>query len=160
VARQVNGDGALELGLMEDQFVTTTAAYHTTATTSASSWWIMQMIALPLAGGGGTNAQALTAPTGLTATVASNSEIDLSWTGSTDNIGVTGYLIERCGGGACTNFVQIASVPPALTTYNDSGLAPSATYTYRVRATDMATLEGAYSVAATASTATAATISH
>lgn len=152
-ARQINGGGTSGLGLMEDQFVTTTAAYHATAPTSPSSWWIMQMIALSLAGGGGSNTQALTAPTGLTAVAASSSEVDLSWTGSTDNTGVAGYLIERCPGLACTSFVQIASVPAGTTLYSDLGLAPSTTYSYRVRATDVATLESAYSANATATTA-------
>jgi hypothetical protein len=32
----------------------------------------------------------------LTATAASSAQINLSWTASTDNIGVTGYRIERC----------------------------------------------------------------
>jgi Fibronectin type III domain len=112
----------------------------------------MQLIALPLAGGGGSNTQALTAPTGLTATTASGSEIDLSWTGSTDNVGVAAYLVERCPGSNCANFAQIASVPGATTVYSDTGLVPASTYTYRVRATDVATLDSAYSSTASATT--------
>ena len=37
-------------------------------------------------------------PTGLGATAISSSEIGLSWTASTDNVGVTGYRVERCSG--------------------------------------------------------------
>jgi hypothetical protein len=33
----------------------------------------------------------------------------MSWNASGDNIGVTGYLIERCSGASCTDFVQIAA---------------------------------------------------
>ena len=40
---------------------------------------------------------------------ASSSQINLSWTASTDNVGVTGYLVERCQGAGCTNFAQIAT---------------------------------------------------
>src|SRR5262249_41223766 len=35
-------------------------------------------------------------PSGLTATVMSSSQINIAWTASTDNVGVTGYLVERC----------------------------------------------------------------
>ena len=85
--------------------------------------------------------------------MASANEIDLSWTGSTDNTGVTAYLIERCPGNGCQNFAQITSVPATTTTYSDSNLAPATTYRYRVRASDVATLESAYSATATATTA-------
>jgi hypothetical protein len=74
-----------------------------------------------------------TAPTNLTAT-ASGTTITLNWTASTDNVGVTGYLVERQDPGS-TSFVQIGTTTTA-TTYNDSGLAANSTYSYRVRATD------------------------
>jgi hypothetical protein len=108
---------------------------------------------LRLAGGGDTNTQALTAPSGLTANAASGSQVNLSWAGSTDNIGVTAYLIERCAGASCGNFAQIGSVPAALTSYSDTAVLPATTYTYRVRATDVATLMSAYSATAGAVTA-------
>src|SRR5262249_31104168 len=60
------------------------------------------------------------APSGLTATAASGSQINLVWTASTDNVGVTGYLVERCQGAGCTNFAQIAT--PTGTTFNNTGL--------------------------------------
>ena len=78
--------------------------------------------------------QAPTAPTGLTATAASQSQIDLGWTASTDNVALTGYRVERCQGATCTNFAQIAT--PIATTYSDTGLLAAATYRYRVRAED------------------------
>ena len=46
--------------------------------------------------------------TGLTATAAGPTQINLAWTASTDNVGVTGYRVERCQGSGYTNFVQIA----------------------------------------------------
>ena len=77
-----------------------------------------------------------TAPTGLGATASGSSQITLNWTAATDNVGVTGYGLERCQGAACTTFAQIAT--PSGTTYNDTGLLPSTTYQYQVRATDAA----------------------
>jgi len=91
-----------------------------------------------------------TAPSGLTATVISATQINLSWTASTDNVGVTGYRVERCSGASCTTFAQIGT--PTATTYNDMGLAPSTSYSYRVRATDAAGNLSSYSSTAGAST--------
>src|SRR5207302_919194 len=51
--------------------------------------------------------QAPTAPTNLSATAASWSQINLSWTASTDNVGVTGYPVERCQGAGCTSFAPV-----------------------------------------------------
>src|SRR5438876_1194011 len=36
-----------------------------------------------------------TTPSGLTATVAGSSGANLSWSASTDNVGVTGYIVDR-----------------------------------------------------------------
>ena len=147
--------GTLGTDLIEDESVTTTGAYHASAAIPVSSWWLMQFVALQLANGGDTNTQALTAPSGLTATAGSGSQINLSWTGSTDNIAVAGYLIERCAGVDCANFVQVGSVAAAVTSYGDVGLQASTPYTYRVRATDVATLMSAYSAVASAATTAA-----
>jgi chitodextrinase len=68
-------------------------------------------------------------PTNLTATAVSSSQIDLSWSASTDNVGVTGYKVYRGGS-------QIATT--TSTTYSDTGLTPSTTYTYTVTAYDAA----------------------
>ena len=91
-----------------------------------------------------------TAPTNLTATAASTTQINLSWTASTDNVGVTGYKVERCSGAACANFVQIAT--PTGITLNDTGLMASTSYSYRVRANDAAGNNSAYSNTASATT--------
>jgi chitodextrinase len=92
-----------------------------------------------------------TVPSNLTATSASPTQINLSWTASTDNVGVTGYLLERCTGATCSNFVQVGT--PATTTFNDTGLLGSTTYSYRVRATDASNNFSAYSNTALATTA-------
>ena len=54
------------------------------------------------------------APGTLTATAVGAGEINLSWGAATDNVGVTGYRIERCQGAGCTSFAQIG--PRAGTT--------------------------------------------
>ena len=94
-----------------------------------------------------------THPSGLTATAAGATQINLSWTASTDNVGVTGYRVERCQGAACVNFVQVAT--PTGVSHADSGLTANTTYRYRVRATDVAGLLSGYSTIASATTAAA-----
>ena len=91
-----------------------------------------------------------TPPTNLAANAVSTTQVNLSWTASTDNVGVTNYLLERCTGASCTNFAQVAT-PPG-TTYNDTGLTANTTYRYRVRATDAAGNLSGYSNIATATT--------
>ena len=94
-----------------------------------------------------------TTPTNLSATPAGGTQINLSWTASTDNIGVTAYYVERCQGNGCASFTQIASTSGV--TYNDVGLSAGASYTYRVRATDAASNLSAFSTPASASTPSA-----
>ena len=83
-------------------------------------------------GGGGGDTTAPSAPPNLTATAVSSTQINLSWTASTDNVGVTGYQIERCTGTGCSNFALLTTV--TTTSYNNTGLAASTTYRYRLRA--------------------------
>src|SRR5207245_2254749 len=94
-----------------------------------------------------TDTQPPTAPANLTAT-ASGSQINLSWTASTDNVGVTGYMVERCQSASCATFAQLAT--PTTTTFSDTGLAASTSYSYRIRATDPAAYTSPYPTVATA----------
>src|SRR2546425_1113195 len=82
-------------------------------------------------------------PTNLSASAVSSSQMNLSWTASTDNVGVAGYTIYRGGS-------QIATT--SLTSYSDTGLSPSSTYSYTVVAYDAAGNVSALSVAASAAT--------
>ncbi len=79
-------------------------------------------------------------PANLTATATSGSQINLTWTASTDNIGVTGYRIRRCQGVGCSNFAQVAAISPT-TTYSDTGLTSATSYSYQVTAVDAANNE-------------------
>ena len=117
--------------IAEDRMVTARGSYSATAPVSPSGEWIMQMVAFRAASGDSTPP---TAPSAL-GTSVNGTQITLSWTASTDNVGVTGYLLERCQGASCSTFTQIAT--PTATTYSDLGLAPGS-YSYRVRATDAA----------------------
>ena len=90
----------------------------------------------PVGGSGPADTTPPTDPTGLSATAVSQSQVNLAWTGSTDNVAVTGYRVERCLGAACTTFVQVGA--PTGTSFNDTGLGAAATYRYRVRAADAA----------------------
>jgi len=70
-----------------------------------------------------------TTPTGLSATAVGSTVVNLSWSASTDNVGVTGYIVRRDG-------VQVAT--PTSTIYSDTGLSASTAYSYTVAARDAA----------------------
>ena len=82
-------------------------------------------------------------PSGLIANAASSTQINLSWTASTDNVTVTGYKIYR-------NSTQVATT--AGTSFQDTGLTPSTSYSYSVSAYDAAGNNSAPSTAASATT--------
>ncbi|GAA0593401.1 alkaline phosphatase [Kribbella sandramycini] len=73
--------------------------------------------------------QAPTVPTGLASTGVTATTAGLSWTASTDNVGVTGYDVLRNG-------TQVAT--SETTSYTDTGLTGDTTYSYTVRARDLA----------------------
>jgi hypothetical protein len=100
-------------------------------------------------------AAAPTAPTSLTATVASSVQINLSWTDNSNN--ETLFSIERAPGGT-TSFAEIATVGAGITTYQNTGLSASTSYDYRVRANNSAGYSG-YSNTANAKTNDATTYS-
>ena len=66
----------------------------------------------------------------------SQSQVNLAWTASTDNVAVANYRVERCQGATCTTFVQVGT--PTGAAFNDTGLTAATTYRYRVRAADAA----------------------
>src|SRR5437899_7455827 len=90
------------------------------------------------------------APGTLTGSAVGSSQVSLSWGSASDNVGVSGYQLERCQGSGCSSFVRLAS--PAGSSYDDSGLAAGTSYSYRVRASDAAGNLGAYSNIATTTT--------
>jgi len=92
------------------------------------------------------------APSGLGAAMVSATQINLSWTASTDNVGVAAYSVERCQGAGCSNFVEVGT--PTSASFSSTGLAPGVTYLFRVRARDAVPLYSGYSGTASATTAT------
>jgi C1A family cysteine protease len=89
------------------------------------------------------------APTGLAASTVSSSQIDLTWTDNTGD--ETGFKIERCMGVGCSDFSQIATAGADVTSYSNTGLTASTSYSYRVRAFNVGGDSG-YSETATAVT--------
>ena len=77
------------------------------------------------------DAVAPTAPTNLTATAVagSDSSLNLSWAPATDNVGITGYEIDRNG-------VQVGAT--TASSFTDTGLDAGQTYQYAVIASDAA----------------------
>ena len=68
-------------------------------------------------------------PTGLAATAVSDTQVNLSWAASTDNVGVTGYKVFRNG-------AQVGTT--SNTSYQDTGLSGGTTDSYTVAAYDAA----------------------
>ncbi len=124
-------------GLGPGTYYFAVTAYNTSAQESAFSSEVSKVID---ATGDSTSPSV---PTNLTAVPMSASQINLSWTPSTDNIAVTGYRIYRNGS-------QVSSA--TTNAYSDVGLPASTTYTYTVSAYDEAGNASAQSTAATATT--------
>ncbi|MEO9870151.1 extracellular catalytic domain type 1 short-chain-length polyhydroxyalkanoate depolymerase [Ekhidna sp.] len=76
----------------------------------------------------------LDAPTAITASANSFSQIDLNWTDNETN--ETGYIVERAGN-ANGPFTTIANLGINATTYSDTGLDQLTTYFYRVSVTNV-----------------------
>lgn len=99
-------------------------------------------------GGGGGGATVPAAPTGLTATPLSTTEIRLAWVDNATN--ETEYRVEVQAPGE--SFVDIGAVGANTTGADVFGLSPATSYNFRVRARN-ATGNSAYSNTATATTA-------
>src|SRR6266496_6717425 len=79
--------------------------------------------------GGGGDTSPPTAPANLTVTGKTSSSVSLSWTASTDNVGVTAYDLYNATTLATSGTTTAATI---------TGLAPSTTYTFTVKARDAA----------------------
>lgn len=101
-----------------------------------------------------TTSPALNAPSDLTATAVSSSQIDLTWVDNSSN--ETGFEIERSTTSG-SGFSLINTTAANATTYSDTGRTASTTYYYRIRAINA---EGstAYTSEAIATTTAAGTI--
>lgn len=87
------------------------------------------------------------APSGLSATAASSSQINLSWSAGSGT--VSGYTVERCQGAGCASFAAVGT--STTTSFSDSGLSAGTSYSYRVFASNAGGDSG-YSNTASATT--------
>jgi chitodextrinase len=99
-----------------------TGTTFTTQTVSSTA----ATVAISLSGG---DTSPPTVPGNLTATSVLANSVSLSWSPSTDNVGVTGYRVKRGG-------VDIGST--ASTSFTDGTVSPGTTYLYSVVAYDAA----------------------
>jgi len=118
----------------------TTASYSDTGLTASTSY-SYRVDATNASGTSGFSSTATgstgaapTVPSNVAATVISSTQINVSWTASTDSGGISDYIIQRCEGVGCTNFVQVGT--STTTTYTDTGVSAGAVYSYRLEATD------------------------
>ena len=91
-------------------------------------------------------------PASLSASAASSSQINLSWSASTDNVAVTNYRIFRDG-------AAVAVIGNVTSYQNNTGLSASTSYSYAVQALDAAGNGSVQSTTVTAITLAAATSS-
>jgi len=94
------------------------------------------------------------APSNLTATAISSSQINLGWTDNASN--ETGFKVER-GPSSTGPWTQIGNAGAGASSFPDTSVAASTTYAYRVRATNAAG-DSAYSNTSTATSQAAATL--
>jgi mannan endo-1,4-beta-mannosidase len=115
----------------------TTDGVHPNSTTGIqkieSRWFPAVVAALPSGGG---DTQPPSAPGTPTGTAVTSTSATLTWSASTDDVGVAGYDVYRATGASGGTFTLVGS--PTTTTFTDTGLAASTTYRYQVRARDAA----------------------
>ncbi|KKR45511.1 MAG: Alpha amylase catalytic region [Parcubacteria group bacterium GW2011_GWA2_40_14] len=88
-------------------------------------------------------------PAGLVVSIVSGSQINLTWTASTDNVAVTGYKIYRGG----TQISTTAALATSTTiSYSDTSLQASTVYSYTVAAYDAVGNNSAQSTSVSATT--------
>ncbi len=134
---QQSGGGAWHVLVSNKSFLTGTAGYLKVGNaTGEASLVVMADAARFFQVSGGPDTEAPTVPTNLNATAISGTRVDLTWTASTDNVGVTGYKVFR-------DSAQVGTSPTA--SYSDTTCSPNTTYSYTVSAYDAALNESAQS---------------
>jgi chitodextrinase len=96
-----------------------------------SAFTALVYVTTPAAG----DSQAPTTPSNFAVVASSSTGAVLTWGASTDNVGVTGYQIERCQGSGCTTSFTQFNIS-ASTGWTNTGLTAGTTYGYRMRASD------------------------
>jgi hypothetical protein len=93
-----------------------------------------------------------TAPANVVADAVAANRVDLRWTASTDDVGVTAYDIHRNGAAAPLATVSPTACAGSACAFTDTTVAPSTAYAYVVRARDAAGYTSDPSNEATATT--------
>ena len=127
--------GQTTLSMASQTFVGLAVSSHHNGTLSTA---VFDNVTVNIAAPPPPDTQAPTMPTGLTATGVTASSVSLTWNASTDlpnpgGTGVGGYYVYRNG----NTTTPIATV--SGTSFTDTGLAATTTYTYQVAAFDKAT---------------------
>lgn len=136
--------------ITEDRVVSAAAAYSATASNRGGAW-AMQTVAFKGASSGNSDSTPPSTPTGLSAAGVSSSQINLSWSTSTDPDNPSSQLTY----GVFRNGIRIATTPAGSTAWDDTGLTASTTYAYTVCGYDPAGNSSAQSAAVSAATAAA-----
>ncbi|MFU1798077.1 DNRLRE domain-containing protein [Paenibacillus azoreducens] len=123
VAAEAAGDGIISFMLQES------AGKYTTLNSKEKGTNAPELIVTSSGTNPGGDHQPPTVPTNVKAVAISGTQIKLSWSPSTDNVGVTGYEVFRNG-------VLAAETPGTF--LNDKDLNPDTTYSYYVTAKDAA----------------------
>jgi chitodextrinase len=136
----VSGDGTYTIGA--DSTSADAAAY------SAKEGSVVPQLVVTVGTGGTADTTPPSAPTNLSATARSGA-VDLTWTASTDNVGVVDYQVLRDGFPVGT---------ATATSYTDTAVQPQTTYAYSVVARDAANNSSPPSNVATATTPGSSTL--
>ncbi|MGV8968640.1 MAG: fibronectin type III domain-containing protein [Cellulomonas sp.] len=124
----VKWPGALlnNVSTAKDPVTATTGLVALASDESSPHYYFAQ---LALTGAPPADTVAPSVPAGVSAVASGSTSVSVTWSASTDNVGVAGYRVLRGG-------VAVATVPG--TSFADSGLTPGATYSYSVVAFDAA----------------------
>ena len=123
-----NGIGSVTNLTSTVVYPATTTTYVLTATNASGSTTAQATVTVNTAV---TDKQPPSTPTLTSATAKGPGEVDLAWTASNDNVGVTGYQISRNGS-------VLTSVSGATLAYADTSVNASTNYSYSVKAYDAA----------------------
>jgi len=128
----------------------TTPVYGVSAIDAAGNESARSTVSVPVppASGGGDVSAPSVPGTPVVGAVTANS-VALSWAASSDDVGVTGYRVFRDG-------TQVSTTNGSTTSFQDTGLAASTTYSYTVQAVDAAANASGMSGARSATTSSSA----
>jgi C1A family cysteine protease len=127
---------------------TTYVAFVATGNLYQIDYWYVDNVSITAGSTPPADTQAPTVPTGLASSSITSTSCKLSWTASTDNVGVTSYDIYKGG-------VLLAN--STTNSYSVTGLTASTTYSFTVKAKDLAGNVSAASTALSVTTSAATT---